>query len=162
VLSIVIPARNQAAVTATCLAALLASPPDVPFELLIVDDASAPPLTEALSAFSGRFTTLAFLRNEINQGFAASCNLGAQAAKGRYLLFLNNDTEVRPGWWPPLMSILDNEPEVGIVVPKLIFPSSTAAWSGKTSPQCRPSRTTSIIGCLPTLLASKKAEITQP
>ena len=38
------------------------------------------------------------LRNEKNSGFIKSCNKGAQLARGQYILFLNNDVMVTPGW----------------------------------------------------------------
>ena len=129
-LSIVIPAKGHSEVTAACLDALLAAPPDVSFEVIIVDDASDVPLSQELSSFSDRFSFLIFLRNETNLGFAASCNRGSQAACGQYLLFLNNDTEVCPNWWLPLAAVLDSVPGVGIVAPKLIFPDATIQHCG--------------------------------
>lgn len=108
--------------------------------MIIVDDASDSPLAQALSAFSSRFASLTFLRNETNQGFAVSCNRGARVAQGRYLLFLNNDTEVCQGWWPPLAAVLDGAPNVGIVAPKLIFPDNTIQHCGMVWKDLAPSQ----------------------
>lgn len=62
-------------------------------------------------------------RNERNLGFAANCNAGARRSQGDILLFLNQDTKARPDWFDPLMAIFDN-PKVGIVGPKLVFPDN--------------------------------------
>jgi GT2 family glycosyltransferase/Tfp pilus assembly protein PilF len=64
-------------------------------------------------------------------------------AASDYLLFLNNDTEVQPGWFPPLYSLLTSDPRIGIVAPKLIFPDNTIqhcgkVWSDITLPNSHP------------------------
>jgi GT2 family glycosyltransferase/Flp pilus assembly protein TadD len=71
------------------------------------------------------------LRNETNQGFARSCNRGAEAARGTYLLILNNDTEVQPNGFSPLLACLEENPDIGMVGPKLIFPDGTIQHCGK-------------------------------
>ncbi len=57
-----------------------------------------------------------------NLGFSGACNIGAKAAHGRYILFLNNDTEVTPGWLDELVGFIESEPRVGIAGPKLLYP----------------------------------------
>lgn len=58
-------------------------------------------------------------RNAANLGFAGNCNAGARRAQGDILLFLNQDTRAREGWFDPLMAMF-GDPRVGIVGPKLI------------------------------------------
>ena len=58
-------------------------------------------------------------RNPANLGFAGNCNAGARRAQGDVLLFLNQDTRAREGWFDPLMAMFD-DPLVGIVGPKLL------------------------------------------
>jgi GT2 family glycosyltransferase len=70
------------------------------------------------------------LRNEANQGFLASCNRGARAAKGDFLLFLNNDTVLLPGWLPPLLRTFADLPNAGVVGGKLLFESGTLQEAG--------------------------------
>jgi GT2 family glycosyltransferase len=60
-------------------------------------------------------------RNPSNLGFAANVNEAAKRAGGEILLLLNQDTTARPGWFEPLMAAFD-DPTVGIVGPKLVFP----------------------------------------
>jgi GT2 family glycosyltransferase/ADP-heptose:LPS heptosyltransferase len=52
--------------------------------------------------------------NQTNQGFGTSCNIGAWQAAGKYIIFLNADTLVTPGWIEPIIELL-NDPQVGIV-----------------------------------------------
>jgi O-antigen biosynthesis protein len=60
-------------------------------------------------------------RNPINLGFAGNCNAGAMRARGDVLLFLNQDTAARDGWFEPMMSMFEDQ-RVGIVGPKLVVP----------------------------------------
>lgn len=53
--------------------------------------------------------------NSRNSGYANSCNVGASYAKGKYLIFLNADTTVNPNWIKPLITPLQEDPEIGIV-----------------------------------------------
>ena len=73
---------------------------------------------------------LIYLRNESNCGFVRSCNLGAANARGEFLVFLNNDTEVTPGWLRALRETFDFEPEAGLVGSKLIFPDGRLQEAG--------------------------------
>ena len=61
------------------------------------------------------------LRNAENLGFVRSCNAGAAAARGRYLLFLNNDTLVKDGWLDELVETFEQVPNIGIAGSKLLF-----------------------------------------
>ena len=74
-------------------------------------------------------------RNEKNLGFAGNCNAGALRAAGDILLFLNQDCIARPGWFDPLMLMFD-DPEVGIVGPKLVIPTLTHDPAGDTIQSC--------------------------
>ena len=122
--SVVIPMFNQHELTADCLASLARHTPAGIAEIIVVDDASSPPFTTS-------DPRVRVLGNRHNLGFAGSCNRGAAAARGEYLLFLNNDVEALPGWLKPLLTVLAERPEVGIVAPKLIHPDGTVQHCGK-------------------------------
>lgn len=113
------------------MASLLKNPPHLPFEILVVDDASTDRTSVFLQETAANEPRIRSVRNQANLGFARSCNHGARAASGSYLLFLNNDTEVCSGWFPPLFAVLENNPDVGIVGPKLLFPDGTIQHCGK-------------------------------
>ncbi len=56
--------------------------------------------------------------NDINLGYAANNNLGAQAARGYILVFLNNDLILTPGWFYPLLEVFNEEPWQATAVPR--------------------------------------------
>jgi GT2 family glycosyltransferase/ubiquinone/menaquinone biosynthesis C-methylase UbiE/glycosyltransferase involved in cell wall biosynthesis len=126
VVSIVIPAYGQVDLTRRCLASIAAHPPRVPIEVLLVDDASPEELGRAFSTVSG----LRVVRNERNEGFIRSCNHGAREARGTFLLFLNNDTEVTPGWCDELHDTFAAAPAAGLVGAKLVYPDGTLQEAG--------------------------------
>jgi len=109
--SIIIPAYNQADITAQCVASIVANT-DYPCRILLVDNGSNPPLAP-------RFADLpevALIRAETNLGFAAGVNLGMARAEGHVLL-LNNDTLVPEGWLSRLVSVLESADDIGAVGP---------------------------------------------
>ncbi len=142
-LSIIIPVHNQSVYTLACLASLAAFPPHVPYEIVVVDDGSTDDTDRLLKDATGTTNLIRSVRNDTAIGFAGACNYGAAEAQGYFLLFLNNDTEVIPGWCPPLLETLLDSPDVGIVGPKLIFPDRTIqhcgkVWSDPAEPNSQP------------------------
>lgn len=88
------------------------------YEIIIVDNDST---TEELIPIVAQFPNTRLIRSAKNLGFAGGNNLGIAAANGKYALFLNNDTEVSPGFLEPLVDLFEYAPDVGIASPKLIF-----------------------------------------
>lgn len=109
--SIIIPAFNQAEITAQCIATIRAHTL-VPYRVLLVDNGSNPPLAPSYEALEH----VTVIRAEQNLGFAAGINLGLAQAAGHVVL-LNNDTLVPEGWLDGMLSILDSDPNVGAVGP---------------------------------------------
>jgi glycosyltransferase involved in cell wall biosynthesis/Flp pilus assembly protein TadD len=115
--SVVILCHNELEYTRLCLESVLAAT-RAPYELVVVDNASTdgtPAYLEELRNRSGPERIVIF-RNEDNKGFPAGCNQGLAAARGEYLVFLNNDTVVTAGWLDGLIdwSLID-WPRVGLV-----------------------------------------------
>lgn len=90
----------------------------VNYELIIVDNGSATNEAELLQL---RYPETRCIRSEINRGFSGGNNIGIQTAKGKYLLFLNNDTFVTDDSLHFLCEKLDSKPEIGGVSPKIKF-----------------------------------------
>ena len=94
VVSIVIPVFNKFDLTYNCVKSIIEAGAKVPFEIVVVDDCSRDETMLAGFAF-GRGIRL--VRSEVNGGFVRSCNRGFDAARGEYVVFLNNDTTVKQG-----------------------------------------------------------------
>jgi GT2 family glycosyltransferase/glycosyltransferase involved in cell wall biosynthesis len=124
--SIVIPVYNNWAYTTACLSSLLRVKNSYSFEVIVVDDQSSDVSQERLQSIDG----LVYLRNEQNLGFVASCNRGAQQARGEYLVLLNNDTQVTDGWLDELIDTFDMEPGIGMVGSRLVYPNGKQQESG--------------------------------
>ena len=57
------------------------------------------------------------IKNKKNEGFAAGNNQGIAAAKGNYILLMNNDVVVTPGWLSRMVACAEKSPDIGIVGP---------------------------------------------
>ena len=93
---------------------------DDSIEVIVVDNAST---QDEATAIEQRYPQVKVIRSPRNLGFAGGNNLGIQAAKGKYLFFLNNDTILRPHTsdFSHLVNRLESSPKVGMVCPKIRF-----------------------------------------
>ncbi len=124
--SIVIPVHGAFAHTLACLRALAAHPPALPFEVIVVDDASPDDSLAKLQRVDG----LRLHARTTNGGFIAACNEGAALARGRLLVFLNNDTVPQPGWLDALSATFAARPDAGLVGAKLVYPDGRLQEAG--------------------------------
>jgi O-antigen biosynthesis protein len=116
--SIVIPVYNKVELTRACLDSIAHTPVETPFEVIVVDDCSSDRTADFLTECSG----ISALRNEANSGFIDTCNRGAEAARGEFVVFLNNDTTVTSGWLDALIQPFRADDGVGVVGAKLVYP----------------------------------------
>lgn len=122
--SILIPAFNQLPFTEACLGAVFRTvPANVTFEVIVVDNGSTDGTAEFLRRQMQEHRSLRVLSVGHNAGFSKACNLGAEAARGDLLLFLNNDTIPLQNWLTHLLAVAAF-PDVAVVGPKLVYPQT--------------------------------------
>jgi O-antigen biosynthesis protein len=125
--SIIIPVYNQLDYTLKCLKAIaLNLAQNTQVEIILVNDCSTDQTKEILEPV----TAIALINQQSNQGFIHSCNQGASLAKGKYLYFLNNDTEIKANCIESLVSVLAADEQVGAVGSKLIYPQGSLQEAG--------------------------------
>ncbi|HVX21555.1 MAG TPA: glycosyltransferase [Acidimicrobiales bacterium] len=124
--TIVVPVHGQWPMTADCLAAIAADRPAASYEVVVVDDASADDTPQRLAEVAG----VRVVRLDHNAGFVGAANAGIAAARGRYVVLLNNDTVCRPGWLDALVATAAADPSVGVVGAKLVYPDGRLQEAG--------------------------------
>jgi GT2 family glycosyltransferase len=124
--TIVIPVYNNSELTRACLASIAGHAGSLPLEVIVVDVESADDTPEMLAEVEGIRT----IRNESNRGFIDSCNRGAGEARGEFLVFLNNDTTVTPGWLEALVDTFEAFDDAGLVGAKLVYPDGRLQEAG--------------------------------
>ncbi len=124
--SIIIPIYGALPHTIACLRAIAAHPPQTPFEVIVVDDASPDDSLATLQHVQG----IRLHARGQNGGFIAACNDGAALAQGEFLVFLNNDTIPQPGWLDALLDTFTTHPRIGLVGAKLVYPDGRLQEAG--------------------------------
>jgi glycosyltransferase involved in cell wall biosynthesis len=127
-LSIIIPVFNQVNFTLKCLESISNNTANVNYEVIIVDNASTDD-SEYIIKKESDTSNLIYIKNKRNLGFAKACNIGAERAKSKNLVFLNNDTDVLQNWTNEPLKLLEQK-EVGIVGSKLLYPDRTIQHAG--------------------------------
>lgn len=108
---------NQSAVTCDLLESIRKlSYPNV--EIIVVDNASP---GDDCDSIKQKYPEIILIKSAENLGFAGGNNLGIKESKGKYLLFINNDTEVIPGFLEPLIDFIETNPEAGMISPKIRY-----------------------------------------
>ena len=87
-------------------------------EVIVVDNASNNQETEAIAK---RYPQVKVIKSDQNLGFAGGNNLGIQAAQGKYLFLVNNDTVFKDFNIQALIDRIESSPEIGVVCPKIRF-----------------------------------------
>ena len=116
VVSVCIANWNCVGLLRTCLRSLFDRPQGVGFEVVVVDNASADGAADMVAA---EFPQVVLVRNPDNRGFAVANNQAAALSRGRFLFFLNNDTEVPAFALVRFVEFAEANPAVGMVGPRL-------------------------------------------
>ncbi|KKW23429.1 MAG: Glycosyltransferase/rhamnosyltransferase [Parcubacteria group bacterium GW2011_GWA2_51_12] len=109
-ISVIIVSYNTKDKLRLCLASVTQSS-GVVFEVFVVDNASSDGSPEMVRE---EFPSVALVRNRTNIGYAKANNQAIASSRGRYVLLLNPDVEVRPDTMSKMMAYMDEHPDVGI------------------------------------------------
>ncbi|MEP0356631.1 glycosyltransferase [Paraglaciecola sp.] len=124
--SIIVPAYNKFAMTFHCIASIALAYNRVTYEVILADDCSVDETVDAEKYIDN----LVVSRNKENLRFLLNCNAASAKAKGEYIVFLNNDTEVTSYWLDELIHQHDMDSIVGLTGSKLLNSDGTLQEAG--------------------------------
>jgi GT2 family glycosyltransferase/SAM-dependent methyltransferase len=124
--SLIIPLYSHADLTHACLRSIREHTAHASYEVILVDDAADEDTKRLLECVQGA----KIVRNEQNLGYLRSINRGAAAARGRWLVLFNNDTEVTRGWLQAMLACAESAEDVGVVTPKFFYPDGSLNEAG--------------------------------
>ena len=124
--SIVIPVYNQFAYTYGCLESILKNTQDVSYQVIIGDDCS----NDETAHMEDYVKNVIVLHNKSNLKFLLNCNNAAKYADGKYIFFLNNDTNVQKEWLSSLIETMESDQKYGMVGSKLVYPNGKLQEAG--------------------------------
>ncbi|MDR3466431.1 MAG: glycosyltransferase [Xanthobacteraceae bacterium] len=124
--SIVVLNYNKPELTLRCLRHLWCNTWGYRYEVIVVDNGSSP----AEFAKLQRVGPARILRLTQNRYFGEGNNIGAEQAKGDYVVFLNNDAFVADGWLAPLVTTVAGAYRAGAAGPRLLYPDGRLQEAG--------------------------------
>lgn len=139
-LSIIIISYNTKKITQECIESIYQSKPNIPFEIIVIDNTSSDGSVEMLKELQNDKVNLIVVENTENTGFAKANNQGVKLARGNYILLLNSDTLILDDALSTLLTFYkENEDHIHFLGPKLL--------NGDKSPQasCGPFYTLPVI-----------------
>jgi len=117
IVSVIIPHYNGEDMLYNCINSIYKNISINNFEIIVVDNAST---DSSINRIKNSFGDVKIVSNKSNLGYSQGCNIGANHANGKYLLFLNNDTEHSKDWIEKLINFLDTNSKVAAVQPKIL------------------------------------------
>jgi GT2 family glycosyltransferase len=120
-LSVIVVNYNTAELLQACLNSVQ-SQTGATFEVFVVDNASA---DDSVARVQKNFPWVGLIEGPVNLGFAKANNLAINRATGRYLYFLNPDTEVRPGCFASMLRFMEAHPEIGMAGTSIVYPNGS-------------------------------------
>ena len=128
--SIIIPVHNNFNYTYNCISSILDSEKSISFEIIISNDNSNDDTIFLKTKYFKNNKNIYIYNNHKAYNFLLNCKRAAKRARGKYLLFLNNDTKVHKEWLTYLLKLIENDEKVGMVGSKLIYPDGLLQEAG--------------------------------
>ncbi|MBW2172736.1 MAG: glycosyltransferase [Deltaproteobacteria bacterium] len=114
---IVVPVFNGLTYAKDCINSILEHTRESPYRLYIIDDCSDSFTREYLTSLSTDHPQMNLHRNAENIGFLKSCNLGMSLGRAPYVVLVNSDVIVTPGWLDRLIRCAESDPRIASVNP---------------------------------------------
>ena len=124
--TIIIQAQDRFEYTYNCLRSIIHNSKACKYEVILIDNMSTDLTTHIEDIVEG----IKVIHNNETLPMAKNYNMASKYARGRYITFLGNDTQVQPRWLKALIKTFDNNPECGLVGSKLVFPDGTLKEAG--------------------------------
>lgn len=124
-LSIIIVSFNTASLLEKCIKSIYQYPPQVKFEIIVVDNNSQDDSLKKLESLKKKHSNLHLIQNKDNVGFAKANNQGIEKAKGEYILLLNSDTQVKKNSIQTLYDFAEKTSDTGAVASQLLNPDGS-------------------------------------
>lgn len=86
-------------------------------QIYVADNASK---DESITILKTKFPSIKIIQNKANYGFAKGYNIALQQVEEEYYALVNSDIEVTKNWLTPILSIFENQLEIGIIQPKIL------------------------------------------
>ena len=124
--SIIIPVHNKFRYTYNLLFSILNSKITIPYEIIIADDMS----NDETKTIENYIKNIIIIHNDKKYNFLKNCNKASKIAKGKYILFLNNDSKVKKDWLDSLVNLIETNKKIGMVGSKFIYPNGKLQEAG--------------------------------
>jgi|GEM_PF-569222 len=125
--SIIIPVKDNLEYTKKCIESIYQTSALYSIEIIIIDNNSKQETKNYLNKISD---LVKVITNADNHSFSKANNQGAEIAEGKYLIFLNNDTEVKENWLEQLETKFNEDKNIGIQGAKLTYPNGKIQHAG--------------------------------
>lgn len=113
-ISIVIASYNTALIIKECILSIIKYSKNINFEIIVVDNASSDSSIQELKLLQKKYSVIKIIKLKKNYGFGRANNVGAMAAKGKHLLFLNSDTLFISNVLQDFLDYYQKNPEYGV------------------------------------------------
>ncbi len=117
--SIVITTYNKYEYTLSCLWSILKHTKDIDYEIIIGDNRSE----DETGNITKRINGIRFIVHDENEGYLRNANKTVPYARGEYIVLMNNDVVVLDGWLKPLLEMMQNDENIGLVAGKSLYPN---------------------------------------
>ena len=114
---IVLPVFNGLTYVKDCITSILENSKASPYRLYVIDDCSDHVTSNYLTKLAEDHPQISLHRNSENLGFVKSCNIGIGHGQSPYVVIINSDVIVTPGWLSRLLRCAESDPYIALVNP---------------------------------------------